>query len=208
MYSAKSQSQPKLWTNDPAGLDILAADPPIFFPCIAGRCSGGETFSCKPGYEGVMCASCEKDRFYFQGSCKIACSDIEPQGAVTVFAIIAVMLVWTLINFSAGGLYGSHASAEPLRFQCVCRHLRARRTSLYRCQHSILLLPAMYAPMYHSPLHFGDTARTGLSASMSGFRTSRSWRQSLLLTRSTLITAVTTMSSYKSAERDKQRQPP
>jgi hypothetical protein len=55
----------------------------------------------------VMCASCEKDRFYFQGTCDIPCADIEPMGAVTVFAILAVTLVWTLINLSAGGLYAS-----------------------------------------------------------------------------------------------------
>jgi hypothetical protein len=55
----------------------------------------------------VMCSSCEKDRFYFQGNCDIPCSDIEPMGAVTVFAIIAVTLVWTLVNLAAGGLYAS-----------------------------------------------------------------------------------------------------
>lgn len=146
------QPRPKLFTNDPEGVDDLSPNPPFFFPCNAGRCSGGETFSCKPGYEGVMCSSCEKDRFYFQGNCDIPCSDIEPRGAVTVFAIIAVILVWTLVNLSAGGLY-----ASPL----ICA---TWQVCAYTYCSSVL---------HHSPLTlYGDSILTGLSASMSGYRTS------------------------------------
>ena len=40
-----------------------------------------------------------------RGLCDVKCADIEPQGVVTVFGIIGVIIVWVILNKSAGGLY-------------------------------------------------------------------------------------------------------
>jgi hypothetical protein len=55
--------------------------------------------------EGWLCDSCSKGQFFVRGYCDLKCTDIEPQGVVTVFGIIGVIILWVILNKSAGGLY-------------------------------------------------------------------------------------------------------
>ncbi len=57
------------------------------------------------GLEGSLCDSCSKGQFFVRGYCDVKCADIEPQGVVTVFGIIGVIILWVILNKSAGGLY-------------------------------------------------------------------------------------------------------
>jgi len=90
---------------DSKGASTMSTEPPYFAACGQDQCEGGKEFKCFPGYEGVMCDSCSKGQFYVRGFCDVRCSDIEPQGAVTIFGIIGVVIVWLVLNKSAGGLY-------------------------------------------------------------------------------------------------------
>ena len=87
-----------LKVTDPPGLDSIPESPAVFFACAAGRCLGGETFECVPGYTGIACSTCKKGQFFWNSNCQTRCDQIEPQGVVTVFGIIAVVLVWILLN--------------------------------------------------------------------------------------------------------------
>ncbi len=49
---------------------------------------------------------CEEEFFYWKGTCDTSCEDISPRGLTTTLGIIAVILVWLILNKSAGGLYG------------------------------------------------------------------------------------------------------
>ena len=89
---------------DKPGVTTIPADPPIFFQCAPGRCKGGPKFECEHGYRGSLCAECSKGQFYWNGQCSTDCKDIEPQGVVTVFGILGVILVWLILNKSAGGM--------------------------------------------------------------------------------------------------------
>ena len=56
----------------------------------------------------MQCFDCKPGQFYWQGTCKTKCDDIHVNGSpavVTVFGILAVMLVWIILNKSAGGAY-------------------------------------------------------------------------------------------------------
>ena len=90
-----------------AGVETLRDDLPVFLPCRSGRCKGGSDFSCVPGYKGKLCSECEQGQFYWQGRCDTKCADLGSEGAVTVFGIIGVILVWIILNKSAGGLYAA-----------------------------------------------------------------------------------------------------
>ena len=48
---------------------------------------------------------CEEEFFYWKGTCDTSCEDISPRGLTTTLGIIAVILVWLILNKSAGGLY-------------------------------------------------------------------------------------------------------
>jgi hypothetical protein len=100
-----SNEMKTIQTFEPSGASTMNSDPPYFAICGNDQCKGGKLFECFPGYEGVMCDSCSKGQFFVRGMCDVRCSDIEPQGVVTVFGIIGVMLVWIILNKSAGGLY-------------------------------------------------------------------------------------------------------
>jgi len=50
-----------------------------------------------------MCSVCEKNRFFWKGTCDTKCADYQEIGAITVFGIIAVLIVWIVINKSASG---------------------------------------------------------------------------------------------------------
>ena len=89
---------------DALGISAIPSDPPIFVQCGQDRCKGGPKFECEHGYRGTACAECTKGQFYWNGKCDTDCKDIEPQGVVTVFGILGVMLVWIILNKSAGGM--------------------------------------------------------------------------------------------------------
>ena len=98
---------------DPPDLDSLPLDPPYFSPCSTTRtrCMSGPEFQCAPGYTDVQCSACKPGQFYFEGFCDVPCSAIEPRGAVTFFGILAVVVVWVILNKSAGSMYAF--SARP-----------------------------------------------------------------------------------------------
>jgi hypothetical protein len=121
-----SNESRQLLVFDATGLTGIPITPGYFQQCSTNpaRCKGGSNFECNPGYEGIMCSDCKVGQFYFRGACDISCSDIEPQGAVTVFGILAVIAVrstvaalawqtvhitsvfgqvWIILNKSAGG---------------------------------------------------------------------------------------------------------
>ena len=89
--------------------DLPALDPhnftqtSFFFPCSSGRCRGGPNFECEPGYDGPMCFKCQPNRFYWMGTCKTACDEIEPRGLVTVVGITAVVCVWYIFYMMTSG---------------------------------------------------------------------------------------------------------
>ena len=107
-WAASSNGRLTIYASDPAGIDNLDADPPIFLSCPAGQCKGGKDYACVPGYTGVQCNECVVGTFQFKAACDISCEDIEPAsafGVVTIFGILAVMIVWIVLNKSAGGLF-------------------------------------------------------------------------------------------------------
>jgi hypothetical protein len=94
--------------KDRPGANEIDTDPPYFFACPAGQCTGQKDFGCVKGYTGVMCNECRVGQFQFKAACDLSCDDIEPAGAhgvVTIFGILAVMVVWVVLNKSAGGLF-------------------------------------------------------------------------------------------------------
>ena len=97
-----------------AGSDTIIVND-VFVACAAGRCQGGINFSCSDGYKGNQCSECNEGQFYWQGTCDTKCSDLGSEGAVTVFGIIAVMVVWIVLNKSAGGM----CAAIPLFFELL-----------------------------------------------------------------------------------------
>jgi hypothetical protein len=103
-------SRQSLFVNDPEGADAIPAFPPFFFQCD-GQCKGGPNFECVDGYTGTQCSECQPGQFYWNSKCDTKCSDIEPQAAVSIFGMIAVIFVWIIINNSAGGV---------CVFPCVC----------------------------------------------------------------------------------------
>ena len=96
-----------LFVSDPEGADAINAEPPIFFPCSEGQCKGGRNFECVDGYTGALCSECQPGQFYWNSKCDTKCSEIEPQGVVTVFGMLAVVFTWIIINNSAGGMYAA-----------------------------------------------------------------------------------------------------
>ena len=117
-------SRAELLVFDETGLTEIPSTPAFFAQCSTNpaRCKGG--FECNPGYEGIMCSECAIGQFYFRGACDVNCSDIEPQGVVTVFGILAVVAVWVILNKSAGGAYA--ANLLQLRHKASLRRLRLR----------------------------------------------------------------------------------
>ena len=104
-----------LFVSDPEGADAINAEPPFFFSCNEGQCKGGTSFECADGYTGALCSECQPGQFYWNSKCDTKCSEIEPQGVVTVFGMLAVILTWIIINNSAGGMY----AAFPLPERCA-----------------------------------------------------------------------------------------
>ena len=49
-------------------------------------------------YTGVLCSSWVPGQFFWGSTCDTACAEIEPQGVTTALGIMAVVLVWYLIN--------------------------------------------------------------------------------------------------------------
>ena len=90
---------------DALGLDKLPESPPMFVRCLAGKCRGGAEFQCVKGYTGTLCSECEREQFYWNGNCDTSCEDIHPGGLTTTLGIIAVIIVWLILNKSAGGMY-------------------------------------------------------------------------------------------------------
>jgi hypothetical protein len=110
---ATASSIGALLVFDTPRLDALPAEPPIFVACLAGKCQGGPEFKCNKGYTGILCSECEPEQFYWNGRCDTSCEDISPRGVTTVLGIIAVIIVWLILNKSAGGMYVSaHASEK------------------------------------------------------------------------------------------------
>jgi hypothetical protein len=91
---------PTLTSLDPPGVEYLPDDPPFFFACGAGRCKGGKKFECAEGYTGVQCSECEIGRFQFRGGCETKCADLGNPTAVTIFGILAVIIVWVIMNLN------------------------------------------------------------------------------------------------------------
>jgi hypothetical protein len=91
--------------RDPAALD----ETPFFLPCGSASdggsvCQGDQSFSCTPGYMGILCQQCEKDRFLTSlSSCDVQCKDIEPRGLVTILGIFCVILCWLVMNKMTAG---------------------------------------------------------------------------------------------------------
>jgi hypothetical protein len=149
--------------SDARGISTIPSDPPIFVQCGQGRCKGGPRFECEHGYRGTACAECSSGQFYWNGKCDTDCKDIEPQGAVTVFGIIGVIIVWIVLNKSAGGKCGPPmwlVLPPSLPFgQCFLRcadssvlilgsrtPLRMRLTRYYvACERIVPLVPQVYA---------------------------------------------------------------
>ena len=103
-----------IYDQDLVGADNLDSSPPYFLFCPPGQCLGGQNFRCVDGYTGVMCNECKVGQLQFKAACDLRCDSIEPDGAhgvVTAFGIIAVMIVWVVLNKSAGGLY-AHPNAS------------------------------------------------------------------------------------------------
>ena len=100
---------------DAPGLDELPVEPPYFLPCLAGRCQGGPGFECNKGYTGILCSECEREQFYWNANCDTSCEDISPRGVTTVIGIIAVIIVWLILNKSAGGMYESTLASDEAK---------------------------------------------------------------------------------------------
>ena len=108
--------------------DTLSDSPPLFAKCQVdvdgSRCAGGKNFECREGYTGVLCSECKIEQFYARGTCTTSCADIEPRGVTTVLGIIGVVLVWIIINKSAGG---ECASTLIGALSCLCRPMRGHK---------------------------------------------------------------------------------
>ena len=111
--SRVADGRPTLFVQDEEGADVIPADPPFFFQC-EGQCKGGTNFECLDGYTGTQCSECQPGQFYWNSKCDTKCSEIEPQGAVSVSGMIAVIAVWIIINNSAGGMYAGLSSLRVL----------------------------------------------------------------------------------------------
>ena len=72
-------------------------DPKYFLECDVGRCAGGD-FACEFGYEGMRCSECTKGQFLWRSTCSTKCSDLGNTTAATIFGILAVVIVWILMN--------------------------------------------------------------------------------------------------------------
>ena len=91
---------------DLPGNDYVLEEPLIFVACAPDRCLGN--FACVDGYTGVQCFECEPGQFYWQGTCNTPCHDIhvnDSPALITVFGILAVVLVWVVLNKSAYCLF-------------------------------------------------------------------------------------------------------
>lgn len=95
---------------DDVGLELIPPNPPYFFKCAARTCNGGEDFSCEAGYTGTLCHRCAPGQFDVMRTCTTSCSSIEPQFAVTVFAMLGVVICWVGMNkLTAGRYVSTHA---------------------------------------------------------------------------------------------------
>jgi hypothetical protein len=106
---------------DPPGVDNFTLTS-IFTQCSSGRCLGGPEFECELGYDGPMCFQCKPNQFYWMGTCKTACENIEPRALITVIGIVAVVFVWYIFYLMTSGTY-----------VCICivRLGRCMRPELY-----------------------------------------------------------------------------
>ena len=133
-------------------------DAPIFYACQAGRCKGGEKFECSPGYTGNLCSECAKGQFYWSGGCGTSCADIEPQGVVTAFGIIAVVIVWLVLNKSAGGQYALRLQQQVhMRGTCCMHGTRCAGTNAWM---SAFLTYKSWPRFLHSAHSIWSTAAT------------------------------------------------
>ena len=82
---------------EPYNATDMPDDPPYFLPCDVGRCGGGD-FACELGYEGMRCSECSKGQFLWRSTCSTKCSDLGNTTAATIFGILAVVIVWILMN--------------------------------------------------------------------------------------------------------------
>ncbi len=82
---------------EPDNATDMPADPPYFLHCEVDRCAGGD-FACEFGYEGMRCSECSKGQFLWRSTCSTKCSDLGNTTAATIFGILAVVIVWILMN--------------------------------------------------------------------------------------------------------------
>ena len=94
----------------------MPADPPYFLRCEVDRCAGGD-FACEFGYEGMRCSECSKGQFLWRSTCSTKCSDLGNTTAATIFGILAVVIVWILMNVNK-------KCAAPRRASPRCAALR------------------------------------------------------------------------------------
>ncbi len=128
--TAASTAIATLLIFDQPGLDELSESPPIFVACLAGKCRGGTEFECMKGYTGTLCSECEREKFYWNGKCDTSCEDNNPRGLTTTLGIIGVIIVWLILNKSAGGMYDSadmkRNHTAPQIFLCARRRVSSR----------------------------------------------------------------------------------
>jgi hypothetical protein len=84
---------------------LVVYDPPgsmpdpsrrYFFDCGSSSCLAN--FECAPGYTGLLCKACKPNQFFWGGKCDTPCTDIAPAGPITILAMLAVVLVWTVLQ--------------------------------------------------------------------------------------------------------------
>jgi hypothetical protein len=141
---------------DPPGVDAIPDSPPIFFLCASDRCKGGASYSCLDGYEGVQCGDCKQGQFYYRGQCEIKCDDINVNGSpttVTVFGIIAVVIVWIVLNKSAGGAYVRGVMGREHRYACMTSLGHPRRCARLVHSASYVISPKASMPQTNAPTH-------------------------------------------------------
>eukprot|EP00928_Gymnodinium_smaydae_P091519 TRINITY_DN7523_c0_g1_i1.p1 TRINITY_DN7523_c0_g1~~TRINITY_DN7523_c0_g1_i1.p1 ORF type:complete len:276 (+),score=21.23 TRINITY_DN7523_c0_g1_i1:91-918(+) len=79
----------------------LAEEPHYVFKCRpAGRCPGGETGSCKAGYEGKACGLCPEGAANWQNEC-ISCGGTQI-GYIVLFLVLAFVVLIALNAALAG----------------------------------------------------------------------------------------------------------
>ena len=112
-YWAMSEVQQNSTSRSLKILNPPGVDPPIsaltsiFFQCNSERCKGGPEFECETGYTGPLCFECQPNRFYWMGTCKTACDEIEPRALVTIIGMMTVVFVWYIFYMMTSGSYGS-----------------------------------------------------------------------------------------------------